>query len=143
MIQSMGHMLGQSVAIPHPTMLALGVSLRKSQCKPSSYLQYIMAGSVDLLKLQALFFNMASSNLPHTSFQSEESCCLPLIFFLSIVGSREGRAERRALAQQVEQLRGELAHLKHSYQVIFRNIAHSHLWSGNQCVYSRDFTPGY
>ncbi|XP_050719269.1 uncharacterized protein LOC126999979 isoform X2 [Eriocheir sinensis] len=30
---------------------------------------------------------------------------------------REGRAERRALAQQVEQLRGELTHLKNSYQV--------------------------
>ncbi|MPC39177.1 hypothetical protein E2C01_032702 [Portunus trituberculatus] len=30
---------------------------------------------------------------------------------------REGRAERRALTQQVEQLRKELANLRHSYQI--------------------------
>lgn len=39
---------------------------------------------------------------------------------------REGRAERRALTLQVEQLREELANLRHSYQVSPYRVLYPH-----------------
>lgn len=81
---------------------------------------------------------MSSSNLLQSFLQCEKRWNFLQTYFLPNVGSREGRAERRALAQQVEQLREELAHLKHSYQVGFRSLCCPDFHPWNQCIHSRN-----